>query len=89
MDNIAQVVLPPLLSLILPSTQDWLHTLETSVYSHYRPRPSPHLTAASALGPPSLPLQKLLFSATLSQVDLFLLLILFVGPYCTNPSRLL
>jgi ATP-dependent RNA helicase DDX51/DBP6 len=46
----------------------WLTALETAVYTRGRARPPPHLTAAALLlGPPAVPLQKLLFSATLSQ----------------------
>ena len=44
--------------------QDWLNVLETAVYSGHRTRPGP-LTAANAFKHCS-PLQKLLFSATLS-----------------------
>lgn len=44
---------------------DWLNILETAVYRGDRTRPG-HLTAAVAARP-QLPLQKLLFSATLSQ----------------------
>ena len=44
---------------------DWLNILEEAVYTRGRARPG-HLTAAAA-AIPQLPLQKLLFSATLSQ----------------------
>jgi len=46
--------------------QDWLHALEMAVYTRGRPRPSPYLTVASMRDVVTLPLQKLLFSATLS-----------------------
>ncbi len=46
---------------------DWLHHLESAVYSDnkFRPRPGPINVASTMLG--QMPLQKLLFSATLSQ----------------------
>merc|ERR1712240_374234 len=40
--------------------------MENSVYTEHRPRPSPYLTVASMMDSVNLPLQKLLFSATLS-----------------------
>jgi len=46
--------------------QDWLNLLENAVYTEDRPRPSPYLTVASMMDSVNLPLQKLLFSATLS-----------------------
>merc|ERR1719470_104355 len=46
-------------------TNDWLNILETAVHTRGRPRPG-LLTAANA-SKQQLPLQKLLFSATLSQ----------------------
>jgi len=46
-------------------TDDWLNILETAVYTTGRPRPG--LLTAAAAAKHQLPLQKLLFSATLSQ----------------------
>lgn len=46
--------------------KDWLNLLENAVYTQDRPRPSPYLTVASMMDSVNLPLQKLLFSATLS-----------------------
>lgn len=45
--------------------QDWLAALEAAVYTGGRARPGPLTAAAAAI--PAIPLQKLLFSATLSQ----------------------
>eukprot|EP00088_Acartia_fossae_P048445 TRINITY_DN5286_c0_g1_i14.p1 TRINITY_DN5286_c0_g1~~TRINITY_DN5286_c0_g1_i14.p1 ORF type:complete len:614 (-),score=155.09 TRINITY_DN5286_c0_g1_i14:157-1998(-) len=51
--------------MIMNITDDWLNLLETAVFSNGRPRPGP-LTVEN-LRKNELPLQKLLFSATLGQ----------------------